>query len=168
MLGIYVLTITIVLFVVDVILVVFFGGIKVEFQDFMLRSATIEFPLVGLLISIFCLLMVKGQGRESLLLIFSLVFASILGEGILRIIDHPLSKPFVDTITWQEPSNLLGFTMAPNFEGIGPVSSWVKTNSQGVRDDVEHPWVKNPGTIRILGIGDSFAFGWGYLLKRRF
>ncbi len=168
MLGIYVLTITIVLFVVDVILVVFFGGIKVEFQDFMFRSATIEFPLVGLLISIYCLLMVKGQGRESLLLIFSLVFASILGEGILRIIDHPLSKPFVDTITWQEPSNLLGFTMAPNFEGIGPVSSWVKTNSQGVRDDVEHPRVKNPGTIRILGIGDSFAFGWGVSLEETF
>jgi len=156
------------LVVVDVILVVFFGGIKVEFQDFMFRSVTIEFPLVGLLIAIFCLLMVKGQGRESLLLIFSLVFAGILGEGILRIVEHPLSKPFVDTTTWQEPSDSLGFTMAHNFEGIGPVSSWVKTNSQGVRDDVEHPWVKDSGTIRILGIGDSFTFGWGVSLEETF
>ena len=167
-LGIYVLAGVIVLFVVDVILVVFFGGIKVEFRDFMFRSATIEFPLVGLLISIFCLLMVKGQGRESLLLIFSLVFAGILGEGILRMVDHPLSKPFVDTTTWQEPSDFLGFTMAPNFEGIGPVSSWVKTNSQGVRDDVEHTWGKDSGTIRILGIGDSFTFGWGVSLEETF
>ena len=168
MLGIYVLVGAIVLFVVDVILVVFFGGIKVGFQDFMFRSTTIEFPLVGLLISILCLLIVKGQGRESLLLIFSLVFAGILGEGFLRMVDHPLSKPFVDMNTWQEPSDILGFKMAPNFEGIGPVSSWVKTNSQGVRDDVEHPWVKDSGTIRILGIGDSFAFGWGVSLEETF
>ncbi|MCZ6800497.1 MAG: SGNH/GDSL hydrolase family protein [Nitrospirae bacterium] len=168
MFGICVLVGAIVLLAVDVILVVFFGGIKVEFQDFMLRSVTIEFPLVGLLIAIFCLLLVKGQGRESLLLLFSLVFAGILGEGILRIVDHPLSKPFVDVMTWQEPSDSLGFTMAPNFEGIGPVSSWVKTNSQGVRDDVEHSWVKDPGTIRILGIGDSFTFGWGVSLEETF
>ena len=53
MLGIYVLAGAIVLFVVDVVLVVFFGGIKAEFQGFMFRSATIEFPLAGLLISIF-------------------------------------------------------------------------------------------------------------------
>jgi lysophospholipase L1-like esterase len=168
MLGIYVLAGAIVLFVVDVVLVVFFGGVKLEFQGFMFRSATIEFPFVGLLIAIFCLLMVKGQGRESLLVIFSLVFAGILGEGLLRIVDHPLSKPFVDRNTWQEPSDILGFKMAPNFEGIGPVGSWVKTNSEGVRDNVEHPWVKDSGTIRILGIGDSFAFGWGVSLEETF
>ena len=168
MLGIYVLAGAIVLFVVDVVLVVFFGGIKAEFQGFMFRSATIEFPLAGLLISIFCFLMVKGQGRESLLLIFSLVIAGVLGEGILRMVDHPLSKPFVDRNTWQEPSDILGFKMAPNFEGVGPVGSWVKTNSRGIRDDVEHQWTKPPGTIRILGVGDSFAFGWGVSLAETF
>lgn len=168
MLGVYVLAGAIVLFVADVVLVVFFGGIKVEFQGFMFRSTTIEFPLVGLLIAIFCLLLVKGQGRESLLLIFSLVVAGILGEGILWMVDHPLSKPFVDRNTWQEPSGILGFKMASNFEGIGPVGSWVKTNSQGVRDDVEHPWTKSSGTIRILGIGDSFTFGWGVSLEETF
>ncbi|UCH91232.1 MAG: SGNH/GDSL hydrolase family protein [Nitrospirota bacterium] len=168
MLGIYVLAGAIVLFVVDVVLVVFFGGIKLEFQEFMFRSTTIEFPLVGLLISILCLLMVKGQGRECLLLIFSLMLAGILGEGILRMVDHPLSKPFVDRNTWQEPSDILGFKMAPNFEGIGPVGSWVKTNSRGIRDDVEHQWAKPPGRIRILGVGDSFAFGWGVSLEETF
>jgi len=168
MLGVYALAGAIVLFVVDVVLVVFFGGIKVEFQGFLFRSVTIEFPLVGLVIATFCFLMVKGQGRESLLLIFSLVFAGILGEGILRMVDHPLSKPFVDRNTWQEPSDILGFTMAPNFEGVGPVGSWVKTNSRGIRDDVEHQWAKPPGTIRILGIGDSFAFGWGVSLEETF
>ena len=167
-LGIYVLTAAMVLFVVDIILVVFFGGIKVEFPYFRFRSVSIEFPVAGLLSSIFCLLLVKGQGRESLLFMCSLVFAGILGEGILRMVDHPLSRPFVDTMTWQEPSDSLGFTMAPNFEGIGPVGSWVKTNSQGVRDNVEHSWVKDPGTIRILGIGDSFIFGWGVSLEETF
>ena len=98
MLGIYALAGAIGLFVVDVVLVVFFGGIKMEFQGFLFRSATIEFPLVGLLISIFCFLMVKGQGREALLLIFSLVFAGILGEGILRMVDHP----FIEALRRQE------------------------------------------------------------------
>ena len=168
MLGISILAAAIVVFVVDVVLVVFFGGIQVEFQDFTFRSTTIEFPLVGLLISLLCLLMVKRQGREAFLLILSLVVAGILGEGILRMVDHPLSKPFVDTMTWQEPSDLLGFKMAPNFEGKGPVGSWVETNSQGIRDEVEHQWAKPPGTIRILGIGDSFAFGWGVSLEETF
>jgi lysophospholipase L1-like esterase len=58
--------------------------------------------------------------------------------------------------------------MAPNFEGIGPVGSRVKTNSRGIRDDVEHQWAKLPGTIRILGIGDSFTFGWGVSLDETF
>ena len=168
MLGIYVLAGAIVLFVVDVVLVVFFGGIKVEFQGFKFRSTTIEFPLVGLLIAISCFLVVKGQGREFLLLIVSLVVAGILGESILRMVDHPLSKPFVDRNTWQEPSDILGFKMAPNFEGIGPVGSWVRTNSHGFRDDVDHPWTKAKKTIRILGIGDSFTFGWGVSLEETF
>ncbi len=166
--GKYVLVAIMALFAVDIILVVFFGGITMELYGFTVRSTTIEFPAIGLLISVFCLLIVKGKWSESILLVVSLAVAFLLGEGILRLVDHPLSKPFVNMLSWQEPSESLGFKMAPNFEGIGPVGSWVRTNSQGLRDHVEHSWTKAKRTVRILGIGDSFTFGWGVSLEETF
>ena len=155
------------LFLLDIILVIFFGGLRLEFANFTLRSTTIEFPAIGFLISIFSLLIIKRQKNEAVLLALSLLLVCILGEGILRIVDHPLSKPYMNMMSWHEPSDLLGFKMAPNFEGRGPVGSWVRTNSQGFRD-VEHQWDKPPGVIRILGLGDSFTFGWGVSLEDSF
>jgi hypothetical protein len=42
----------------------------------------------------------------------------------------------------------------------------VKANGQGLRDR-EFP-AKSPQTFRILGLGDSFAFGWGVPLEKSF
>ena len=41
------------------------------------------------------------------------------------------------------------------------VGGIVRTNSQGFRTDREFSIEKPPGTIRIVGIGDSFMFGYG-------
>jgi lysophospholipase L1-like esterase len=51
----------------------------------------------------------------------------------------------------------------------------VKTSSAGFRSNREHVKPKPPGTLRILGLGDSFTFGygveyeqtWGHLLEQR-
>jgi lysophospholipase L1-like esterase len=51
----------------------------------------------------------------------------------------------------------------------------VKTNHAGFRSDREYSKPKPPGTLRILGLGDSFTLGfgveyeqtWGYLLAQR-
>ncbi|UCE62940.1 MAG: SGNH/GDSL hydrolase family protein, partial [Nitrospirota bacterium] len=163
-----ILVLAMTLFGVDMIWVVFFGGIRLKAGDFVLRSTTIEFPTIALLISVFCFLLLKGKWKESILLVGSLLFASLIGEGILRFVDHPLSKPFIDQNAWQQPSKVLGFTMVPNFEGRGPLDVPIKTNAQGFRDDGEHSWTKPPGVIRILGLGDSFTFGWGVSLEETF
>ena len=164
----YILIVAMIIFAVDMIWVTFFGGVRLEFGKFILRSTTIEFPSIALLISVFCFLILGGKWKESILLTISFSIACIFGEALLRIVDHPLSKPFINAVSWQEPSNTLGFTMAPNFGGRGPLDVWVKTNSQGLRSDVEYQWAKPSGTIRILGLGDSFMFGWGVSLEDSF
>jgi lysophospholipase L1-like esterase len=152
----------------DVILVLFFGGIRLQVGNFILRSTTIEFPTIALMVSLFGLLLLIGKWKESILLVGSLSLACLLGEGVLRVVDHPWSRPFIDANTWQQPSDVVGFTMVPNFKGRGPLDVWVKTNDQGFRDDGEHSWEKPPGVFRILGLGDSFMFGWGVSLEESF
>ena len=166
--GIYILIVAMVLFAVDMIWVAFFGGVRLEFGTFVLRSTTIEFPSIALLISVFGFLLLSGKWKESILLTISFSIACLGGEVLLRIVEHPLSKPFINANSWQEPSDILGFTMAPNFGGRGPLDVWVKINSQGLRSDVEYEWAKPQDEIRILGIGDSFTFGWGVSLEESF
>ena len=163
-----ILVLAMILFGLDMIWVVFFGGIRLKAGHFVLRSTTIEFPTIALVISLFCFLFLKGKWKESILLVGSLFLTCLMGEGILRFVDHPWSKPFIDANAWQQPSNVLGFTLVPNFEGRGPLDVPIKTNAQGFRDDGDHSWTKPPGVIRILGLGDSFTFGWGVLMEETF
>jgi lysophospholipase L1-like esterase len=54
------------------------------------------------------------------------------------------------------------WTLAPGFVGRYVRPSFdieVRANRLGLRDREPGPWA--PGTFRILGLGDSFAFGWG-------
>jgi len=56
----------------------------------------------------------------------------------------------------------IGWTLAPGFAGRfrGPdFDVAVEANADGLRDPATAS--KAPGTIRLLGLGDSFAFGWG-------
>jgi len=65
------------------------------------------------------------------------------------------------------PQCLLGTRLVPGFDGFGPLDVDMKVNSQGFRD-IEHKWGKEPGTFRIMGVGDSFTFGWGLVPKESF
>ncbi|MGZ8404373.1 MAG: SGNH/GDSL hydrolase family protein [Nitrospira sp.] len=82
----------------------------------------------------------------------------------LRIVDHPLSRPLINFNSWYEPSELYGHQLVKNFGGLAPLQVPVKINSLGFRD-LERPTQKNDDTIRILGLGDSFTFGWGVSLE---
>ena len=84
---------------VDVIWVVFFGGIRLEVGHLVVRSTTIEFPMIALMISLFSFLLLKGKWKESILLAGSLLLACLIGEGVLRLVDHPLSKMTGKTVT---------------------------------------------------------------------
>lgn len=147
-------------FIADFIGVVFLGGINLTLGPASIRSTTLEFPTIGLLVSVLIWLLVSGRTKESLLSICSLILALGVIELGLRIVDHPLSRPLINFNRWYEPSELYGHQLVKSFEGLGPLQVPVKINSQGFRD-AEHPPNKGNGTIRILGLGDSFTFGWG-------
>lgn len=81
---------------------------------------------------------------------------------------YPVQRAhFVDcqgrnTRIWQDDYEL-GFTMKPNFCGKLEGSEFqnsVNTNSAGFRDSREFTREKSD-SVRIFGLGDSFAFGWG-------
>ena len=144
-------------FAVDFVGVAFLGGFNIQFGDFIFRSMTIEFPLIGLLISFFLLLFIFGPIKESLLLCCSLILALGMIEIGLRIVDHPLSRPLINFNRWYEPSELYGHQLVKNFEGLGPLQVPVRINSFGFRD-IEHSKHKDDQTVRILGLGDSFTF----------
>jgi lysophospholipase L1-like esterase len=61
------------------------------------------------------------------------------------------------------------WTLTPGFTGrfVRPAFDVeVRANRLGLRDD--EPEAKTAGTFRILGLGDSFAFGWGVPLQASF
>ena len=92
-------------FVADFIGVVFLGGINLPLGPTSFRSTTLEFPTIGLLVSVLIWLLVSGRTKEDLLSVCSLIFALGVMELGLRIIDHPLSRillPFKTRCTCTE------------------------------------------------------------------
>ena len=156
----YLLTLAVILSAIDTLLVIFRGGLAIHWGGLNIHSATIEFPILSFLGALVLLLIVKGRQKETVLLCGSLLISGLIGEGILRILDHPLSKPFVDYAAWYQPSEYLGHELVPGFEGRGPLNLPIKVNRLGFRDD-EHALDKPAGTMRVLGLGDSFLMGWG-------
>jgi len=64
---------------------------------------------------------------------------------------------------------VIGWTLTPQFSGRFKKDDFdiqVQANRLGLRDKEILP--KTVGTFRILGLGDSFAFGWGVDLKNSF
>lgn len=108
------------------------------------------------------------------MLALSIGFSLVLAEGILRL----LPMPVVQRIRSQQeargqrreahPPGLyrlhprIGWTLTPGFSGPfrGPdFEIRVQANPEGLRD---RPFAQGPSdSFRILGLGDSFAFGWG-------
>lgn len=92
------------------------------------------------------------------LLIFSIVFALVLLEIVVRIF-YPQKLSF-NVSQWDK---YVGFTNIPNIEGYSEhpdYEMFVKINSKGLRDR-EFTYEKPANTIRIGMFGDSFTFGEG-------
>ena len=158
---------TFLFFAVDFVGVAFLGGINFTVGDFVFHSTTIEFPLIGLLVSSFLFLFIFCRIRDSLLLCASLILTLGIVEIGLRIVDHPLSRPLINFNRWYEPSERYGHQLVKNFEGLGPLHIPVTINSDGFRD-IDRLVSKDGQTIRILGLGDSFTFGWGVALEKTY
>jgi len=152
-------------FAVDFVGVAFLGGFNVQLGGFIFRSTTIEFPLIGLLVSSLLLLFIFGRIKESLLLCSSLILGLGMVELGLRIIDHPLSRPLINFNRWYEPSELYGHQLVKNFEGLGPLQVPVRINSFGFRDS-EHPKHKDDHKVRIPGLRRLFHIRMGCFSRK--
>ena len=93
------------------------------------------------------------------LLLCEFVSRYLYPTSMSHFIDH--GGRLVDTLV---PDPELQFKLMPNFDGKQIATEFnvsVRTNGAGFRDDQEFRPDKAPGTYRIMGLGDSFAFGWG-------
>lgn len=101
-----------------------------------------------------------------MLMLFSSLIALVAGEIIIR-------------IGWPQP--LLPRYVTDSGFGIRrhspDVSTWhttpdyqvaVRTNSMGIRSDREYAKEKADGVIRIIGLGDSYTFGFGVTVEDTF
>lgn len=88
-----------------------------------------------------------------LLLAVAGVAVLVLGEVAVRL--YLALPPSHVTTHVADPD--AGFRIRPGYGNL-PESHPDHINSLGFRD-VEHGMVKSPGTLRILGIGDSFVYG---------
>jgi len=59
----------------------------------------------------------------------------------------------------RSPNERLIYQLAPNLD-LQFGEAWVRTNSAGMRSDLEFAAEKPAGTLRVVGIGDSGMFGW--------
>ncbi|MCI0486148.1 MAG: SGNH/GDSL hydrolase family protein [Blastocatellia bacterium] len=91
--------------------------------------------------------------------LFSLIIFAVflcLLEGALRLLNLP-PKLKQDTGLMYRTKNAMGFDYTPGWSGY-LAGAMVSINSFGFRGKEFSP-AKPPGTVRILGIGDSFTFG---------
>ena len=133
-----------------IIFLFFTDGVVVELFGIRINSTTISvsFLCVLLLIRFFLLADIKN----SLTVVCSVVLVLSVAEVALRLLDLPISRPTLRKIV--EPSKVLGYQMTPLLRDMN-----IRTNSQGMRDE-EHSFIKPYGIKRVLGIGDSFTFGY--------
>jgi hypothetical protein len=106
----------------------------------------------------------RGRIRDAsgslVLLLLGIGAALGLAELVVREV-APQKRPLSIALRGLYVSDAtLGYRMAPGFERrvrIAEFTSVVRTNSLGLRDHELGP--RRPGTLRLLGLGDSFTFG---------
>ncbi len=88
-----------------------------------------------------------------------IVAAILLTEIFIWVWDPPISRPRVGSYTRHSPE--YGWLNRPGASGWHvDIGYHIRINRHGHRGP-EYPMKKPPGVFRILGLGDSFAFGWG-------
>ena len=135
-----------------IVLVIWSGGFKGHIMGHRISLTSILNPLYLLVVLLLFRFFLSIGKKNALTFAGSLLVAVSLLEISLRILDPPMALPVLKQIV--EPSPVLGYRLSPLLR-----DRVIRTNSQGLRDR-EHSPVKPQGTKRILGIGDSFTFGY--------
>jgi lysophospholipase L1-like esterase len=104
---------------------------------------------------------VGGWGRRIGAVAFGVAVGLLAAEALVRIAAPQQPSPLV----WRGEEGLVrldprsGFALIPGFSGPFFRGTRVDVSSLGLRDREYGP--KQPGEIRVLSLGDSFAFGYG-------
>lgn len=133
------------------------GGYEVHIYGKTISCYRLANPILILLTLLMLRFLLEIGRTNSLTLIGSFLFAAVLGEITLRLMNPPMALPSLRNIT--ESSDLLGYRMVPHLK-----DKRIKTNSHGLRDR-EYSLKKTEGIKRVLGIGDSFTFGYQVALE---
>lgn len=156
----WVLNILIMMFVVLIFAIIWTGGFEFHVLGSRISCYNIENPVILLTLLILIRFSLGIGWANSLALLVSLFLVAFGVEVGLRVLDPPLSLPSLKQIT--RPSANLGYQLVPNLRGGN-----ITINSQGLRDR-ERNWEKPEGVRRILGIGDSFTFGYQVALNESY
>lgn len=140
------------LFAALFITIIWNGGFEVHVWGKEISCRSLLNPIIFLSVFVFLRLALGIGGKNTLTLLMAILFSALLGEIMIRIINPPLALPALKNLT--RPSHVLGYQMVPLLE-----DRKIRTNSHGLRDR-ERSWKKPDGIRRILGIGDSFTFGY--------
>ncbi len=140
------------LVVILIVSIVFSGGFTVKLPGATISCRNLLNPiLIVILLGLLRICLSIGLAN-SIAFLLGLILAAGMTEGILRITDIQASLPELKNLT--RPSPILGYELASGLEGRK-----IRINSHGLRDR-ERGWEKPANTKRILGIGDSFTFGY--------
>jgi lysophospholipase L1-like esterase len=142
----------IVLFIVLIISIIWTGGFEIHFLGGEVSCHGLINPILIVLTLIILRFFMRIGWANSLIFMVALFISTILAEGLLRIVDAPMSLPILKDMT--RPSDVLGYQLVPLLR-----DRRIEINSHGLRDK-EHSWEKPEGSKRLLGIGDSFTFGY--------
>lgn len=118
----------------------------------------------------------KSRSRDVLRNLALSLFAVVLTLGLLEIgvrLFAPVPLVATDLFLQVPPSVQARSARRTLMPGVscrhvaGEFNVAVRINAKGLRD-VERPYAKPPGVIRVLAIGDSFTFGYGVKENERF
>jgi lysophospholipase L1-like esterase len=143
----------IVLLIALIILIISTGGFEVRILGLEISCHGLSNPIIFLVILMLFRFFLMIGWANSLVISVALFVSAGLAEGFLRIVDLPLAQPSLKEI--MQPSNVLGYQHVPLLS-----DRTIKINSHGLRDR-EFSYEKPEGVRRVLGIGDSFTFGYG-------
>ena len=147
------INVLIVLFILLIISIIWTGGFEVRLFGVVISCHGLGNPIIFLsILMVFRFFLIIGWAN-SLVFSVALFVSAAAAEGFLRIVDLPLAQPILKEI--MQPSDVLGYQHVPLLS-----DRTIKINSHGLRDR-EFSYEKPEGVKRILGIGDSFTFGYG-------
>ena len=147
----------IVLFIVLITSIILTGGFEINIAGKEISCNGLINPILALTIFLLFRFYLAIGFKNSLVFISALFFSVILAEVVLKVLNPSMALPALKNIT--QPSDVLSYRLVPLLKDRS-----IQTNSHGLRDR-ERSWIKPMGIKRLLGIGDSFTFGYQVDLK---